>query len=1000
MSTQSDLNTGKEEPVQAESNAETTPMSSDSQTVIVGIGASAGGLEALRNFFSAVPENSGIVFVVVQHLDPTHESLMADLLGRCTKMSVTQVVDQVQLEPNHVYVIPPNKDLAAKDGRLVLTQPTKRRGLRMPIDFFFTSLANDQRESAVVVILSGSGSDGTQGARLVKENGGMIMVQDPKTAQHTGMPSSAIATGLVDYVLEPDQMPQALSNYVQHITSRGAVTIYEEHEDLNRVLALLQAHTQHNFRFYKKTTLMRRINRRMGLHQIGSYSEYLEYLRTVPQEVNSLFKDLLISVTEFFRDAEAWEGLKAHALPQVCGNASSSQSIRVWVPGCATGEEAYTIGSLVLDYLYENKIDAEVQVFGTDIDERALEIARAGEYGESTVASVPPEYLARFFMHQDDSVYKVHRHLRDGIVFSLQNLISDPPFSRLDLISCRNLLIYLEPETQKKLIGIFHFALRPGGYLLLGNSETIGQNEDLFETVSKKWRIYRKINDSAIRSRKVEFPIAGSRGQNAVRDGSTIVGERIKDGISDVSRAALIEAYAPASVVINRQYEVLYFHGNTDKYLKQPSGEPTINLLELLRDGLRNRVRGAIHRSISEGEDVLVTGLFVERDGDRELLRLHIRPMQGDEDLVGLVMISFLPDVAETGKVLEVDSQDRTIVTQLEYEIKATRGDLQSTIEELETTNEELKAANEEVMSMNEELQSANEELETAKEELQSLNEELNTVNSQLQEKVEHLENSNDDLNNLISSTQVATIFLNGRLEIKRFTPQANRLFRLISTDIGRPLMDVSQRFDLGDLQKQLESVISDLQPSHKQVRADDGSIYLQRIMPYRTQENHIEGLVLTYWDITQLSEKEEELRLSEERLSIAVSAGLFGIFDRKCTHSDQDYYSDRWAQIFGYSLAELPSRDQMGAWVEERVHPDDKENMQAAYTSLVDGKSNSYETVFRIRHRSGQWRVVEAKTKGVDYNSAGKPGRLVGILRDITDERPAQSHSRFPAHF
>jgi two-component system CheB/CheR fusion protein len=713
---------------------------------IVGIGASAGGLEAFKEFFSAMPADAGMAFVLIQHLDPDHESLTADLLARHTEMTVVQVEDRMPVEANFVYAIPPNKFLTISDNVLQLAAPVRRRGIRMPIDDFLQSLAEDQQEKAIGVILSGTGSDGTLGLRAVKGSGGMTMAQAPETAPFDSMPRSAIATGLVDYVSPIGQMPEILIKYVQHAllmdSQRPEALTGQVSDQLNAILAVLHNRTEYDFRCYKKGTLLRGVGRRMGLNHIQHVADYLGLLREDAAEATQLVKDLLIGVTGFFREPEAFEVLEKQVIPGLIQSRDAGAPIRVWVPGCATGEEAYSIAMLLIEQMQAAERTHAVQVFATDIDGGALEAARAGTYPVNAVVDVPPARVRRFFDKQDDN-YQVSKQVRETVVFAAQNLIGHPPFSRLDLISCRNLLIYLEPDVQKKVITLFHFALNAGGYLFLGNSETTGQQGDLFAPVSKKWRVYRRLG--AARHVAIDLPVTPGRGLRSRFDVATRPRPSDPARLGELVQRRLLRDYAPASVLINRECQILYFYGSTDRYIRQPTGTPTGDLLALAREPLRTKLRAAVQEAIRHGQPVTTTDAHVRRDATQHSVRVLVNPVEMPKVAEELLLVSFeeSPGLAGPGLASEVGdgdggttSSEDSLVHQLELELTATKDELQGTIGELESTNEDLKAANEEALSMNEELQSTNEELETSKEELQSLNEELTTVNQQLQEKM------------------------------------------------------------------------------------------------------------------------------------------------------------------------------------------------------------------------------------------------------------------------
>ncbi len=838
---------------------------------MVGICASAGGLDAFKKFFAAMPRESGIAFVLVPHLDPNHQSLMPELIARQTTMAVVEASDGMPVEANHVYIIPPNKYMTIADGALRLTGPVERRGAQTSIDPFLRSLADDQQENAICIILSGTGSHGTLGLKAVKANGGMAMVQDPKTAEYDRMPQNAIATGLADYILPVDQMPQALIRYAWHFYINGgqkSAGFSEAPDYLNQLMSLLRARTKFDFRFYRKKMLVRRIERRMGLKHYEELSSYLAFLRENSDEVKLLAQDLLISVTDFFRDEDAFRIMETQVIAPLVRAKEPDTPIRVWVPACSTGEEPYSLGMLLLDQLAVAQKSCRVQIFATDVDEGALEVARQAIYPESVAADLAPERLERFFNHMEPA-YQVNKPLREAVVFAQQNLITDAPFSKLDLISCRNVLIYLEPEVQKKIISLLHFALNPGGYLFLGPSETIGRQVDLFEPISKKWRIYRRTG--RIRPERVEFPIASKMETASPMRRLVDPGLARTMGYAELTQRSLLEDFAPAAVLIDRKYQILYFFGPTTRFLDVPTGEPTQDLMMMARDGLRTTLRSAILKAIREAKAIRIDDAQVKRNGTYCRVAVTIKPLQDPRDSEGLLLITF-QDIAQDVPPPRPPQTvaEESFVRQLETELKATREDLQSTIEEMESSNEELKASNEEVMSMNEELQSTNEELETSKEELQSLNEEISTINNQLNDKLEELESTNNDLANLLNCTDIATVFLDPSLRIKRFTPATTRLLKLIPADVGRPIGDFAPSFTDAQLLSDAARVLRDLTPSDQEVQSQDGRWWVRRIVPYRTLDNRIEGVVLTFNDISfqkqaqDLLGKEVENRTAE----------------------------------------------------------------------------------------------------------------------------------------
>ena len=837
---------------------------------IVGIGSSAGGLDALEKLFDAMPGDPGVAFVVIAHLDPTRESHLTELLSRHTKMPVVEVQGEITVESNHVYVIAPDQSLELEGDLLRPSKPSEPRAQRRPVDVFFRSLAENQKERAIGIILSGTGTNGSAGLRFIKSEGGIVIAQDPATAAYAGMPQSAINTGVVDLVLPPHRMAEALVDVVRHPYVRQPEAVAQPDSDgqLAELLGLLRTQTNLDFQPYRRQTLLRRTHRRMGLHQIEHLSAYLERLRADPQETTALARDLTINVSGFFRDPQAWKILDERVIAPLVRERDANSAIRMWVPGCATGEEAYSLAMLFLTRAQEASKSFDLRIFATDVAHHILPTARAGLYPASIAADIGADRLERFFEIEDDS-YVAKRVLREAITFAPQNLLKDPPFSRLDLISCRNLLIYLEPEVQRKVLALFHFSLRDGGHLFLGPAESVSGREGLFQPVSKKWRIYRRIGPT--RHDIVDFPLIPAVALPAGTERPEPFSPR---AAIDPFQRALLERFAPASVLIDRHFTAHAFHGPTGDYLQQPGGEPTTNLLALARDGLQAPLRSAMQRAIADHEEAVSAGR-VKRGGSYQPVRVVVRPVARGRGADGMLVVSFFereqPE-AEVNHALEEVMPG----SQLEAELLSAREDLRITIEQMEAANEELKASNEEIRSINEELQSSNEELETSKEELQSLNEELNTTNNQLQAKVEELEVRTNDLNNLLNSTDVATLFLDRALCIRWFTPSMKALLELLPSDIGRPIAHFAQRFSGGDLLEDARKVLERLLPSDTEVVDDLGRWYIRHIVPYRTEDDRISGVVVTFTEITERKHREKEVNEAKEFAETIVQAVRF----------------------------------------------------------------------------------------------------------------------------
>ena len=882
--------------------------SSGRSVIVVGIGASAGGLEALESFLTHLPAQSGMAFVVVQHLDPSHASLMPELLARHTRMPVEAAADGTRVAPNRLYVMPPNVTLTIQGGMLKTSTPVEQISVRTHIDTFLRSLAQDQAERAVGVILSGAGSDGTLGLKAIKEHGGITMVQSPASAKYDSMPLSAIATGLVDYTLAVEEIPARLIEHAEYVeklkrqkTSDALHGEVKTH--LPRICGILHHATGHDFAGYKFNTMIRRVERRMQVRQLDSAAAYVARLEQDAQEAEQLFKDLLIGVTQFFRDPDAFEALALEVIPKILGDKGSDSRVRVWVPGCASGEEAYSIAILLAEAMARRNVAPMVQVFATDIDDEAIETARQGKYPASVIEKVTPQRRERYFVKHDD-VYQVSKQIRDMCIFSLHNLVRDPPFSVLDLISCRNLLIYMDAGLQKRLIPLFHYALLPGGYLFLGPSEGLVEVA-LFRDVDKKQRIFQRL-ETAVRA-PITFPLAAPAKALGEQAEVTRRSERMKlhDMGAVIERMAL--TYAPPCVVVNERGEVVYSAGETGLYLQQPTGAATLNLIDQARKGLRLGLRTALREALRTRETVVEKDLAVRTPLGQQFVDVIVRPMPELGESSHLLAVIFQVAARELrAREGQASAAEESAVTQLETELKTTRAELQTTVEELESANEELKSSNEELLSMNEEMQSANEELQTSKEEMQSVNEELATVNTELNRKVEQLDRAHGDLQNLIRSTEIATLFLDRELRIKRFTPAAAKVFHLIDSDAGRPITDFAPRFADRDLIREMREVLATLSTrEHQAYVAETDTWYIVRVIPSRATDNNVDGVVVTLVDINTLKEAEKSLRDSEARLRLFVehAPAAVAMFDR-----DMRYLavSRRWLSDFGLGVRDI----------------------------------------------------------------------------------------------
>lgn len=916
-------------------------MASEKSTIkpfpIVGIGASAGGLEALDEFLGHLPPDTGMAFVIVTHQHPQHHSLLPELLARETKMSVVPASDGTEVKPNHVYVGTPGGYLAIHHGTLQRIED-QAAPFRLPIDSFFRSLAADQKERAVCIVLSGTGSDGTEGLKAIKGAAGIAIVQQSESAKFAGMPSSAEATGLADYVLAPAEMPARLIAYARgpYLKDAGSPRFEEsmffEAESMRRLLELLRTHTGHDFSGYKSNTIRRRIERRMSLHQIVKPEDYVHFLEQNAREIELLFKELLISVTSFFRDPASWEAFAGGPLTDVMNSSGDNATLRAWVPGCATGEEAYTLAIVMRERAERLKLRFNYQIFATDLDSAAIEIARLGRFPAGVSADVSPERLERFFTN-DNGTYCVRKEIREMVIFATQNLINDPPFTKLNIITCRNLLIYLDTSLQKRLMPIFHYALKPGGLLMLGASETTGSFADLFETVDKKWKVYRRKETSPAISSLPEMPASTIGGQaSAVGDDSTIPNVRDTQVAILLQRLAL-EQFCPAFVVVNAHGDLVHVHGRTGDYFELAQGHTRTNILDMAREGLPHELAAILRLASATDHEVIRKNVRVKTNGVHTVVHLLAKRITRPEPVRGLIFIAFRPAEHNVeSSVVHVDSSpishspitDGHIVDSqisnsetLSRELQFLRETHQSTLQELETSVEELKSANEELQSTNEEMQSTNEELETAKEELQSLNEELTTVNAELQSKVDDLSQANDDMQNLLNSTQIATIFLDDDLLIKRYTVQAPEIVPLRPTDVGRPLGELVSRLKDVDLASDCKAVLDTLVHKKQRVETLDGTWYLMRILPYRTTEKVIDGVVITFVNIQDLkdAEKSGEMRVYFESIFDTVRQPL-AVLDETSTvvtanRTFYDVFKLRSSDVVGRSLFETSG----GAW-------------------------------------------------------------------------------------
>ncbi|HEY2975674.1 MAG TPA: chemotaxis protein CheB [Pyrinomonadaceae bacterium] len=844
--------------------------------LVVGVGASAGGIHALKQFFTQVPKDSGMAYVVILHMSPEHESHLAEILQLASPIPVTQVRERVKVAPNHVYVVPPTHNLAMTDGHLDLTSKIAAAERRSPVDLFFRTLAETNEDRGISVILSGTGANGSMGIKRIKEYGGVAFVQDPEEAEYDDMPNNAIATGMVDYVLSASEIPAKIISYKDHL---GTMKIPETPPDVPQtneqalldIFTQLRVRTGHDFSNYKRATILRRIERRLGLNELPGLPAYTRFLREKPQEVNALMKDLLISVTNFFRDPESMETLASKIIPKLSAGKTPEDPVRVWVAGCATGEEAYSIAMLLSENLSTGGGFPNLQVFATDLDQEAVQIAREGYYKDAEVADVSPERLRRFFTRAIHG-YRVRRELREVTLFAVHNLIKDPPFSHVDLISCRNLLIYLNRTAQNRALEVLHFALNPSGYLFLGTSESIDVAGDLFVVEDKDHRIFRS---RPVPPRAFPIPeIASKRGLLPLTERER--GSEETRASERLSYAALhqrlLEQYGPPSIIVNEDYDIVHLSDRAGRYLQMGGGEPSHNLLRIVRPELRLELRTALYQAVHDRTNVEVPGLRVDTDNGFRMVNIIVRPVLREEDTTrGFILVLFEEGKDTAEGVARVSVADEPIVQRLEAELAHSRAQIQATVEQYEIQQEELRASNEELQAMNEELRSTAEELETSKEELQSINEELTTVNQELKIKIEELSLANNNFQNLMNSTNIGTIFLDRTLRVKLFTPSAQETFNLIPADVGRPLLDITSTLKEANLLADMQSVLNELQKIEREIKTFGGESYFMRIAPYRTAEERIEGLVITFVNVTELAQAREQLLQASAELESRV---------------------------------------------------------------------------------------------------------------------------------
>jgi len=832
--------------------------------LIVGIGASAGGLEALEQFFANMPENNGMAFVVIQHLDPNYVGMMPELLQRITKMKVMQATDGLKIRPNCVYVIPPNKRLSVLNRNLHLFELLESDGLRLPIDFFFCSLANDQHEKSIGIILSGMGSDGSLGLKAIKEKNGIVLVEDPIAAKYDAMPGNALKAVVPDIVASAGELPAKLISFLHFTPATVQDPDYEikNKSNLDKIIILIREQSGHDFSMYKKNTLFRRIERRKGIHEIAKIQDYVRFLQENPQELDILFKELLIGVSSFFRDEAVWEKLKENVLPKLIKELANGHILRAWVPACSTGEEAFSLAIVFKEVMEQFKLNKNItlQVFATDLDKDAIEIARKGFYQRDLSTEMSTERLKQFFAKEKNG-FRVKASIREMVIFAPQNVIKDLPFTKLDIISCRNLLIYLEPELQNKLKALFNYSINPGGIMILGTAETLGNQNQGFEDLDSKLKIYKRNSSIGITGLH-DFPISLHPRFPGKIEAKIL--PKLIENIPTLTDQILLQRFAPASVLVNANGDIIYITGKTGKYLEPAAGKANWNIYAMARPGLSNELPSAFRKVIKDYNPLILPNIKIESHEGQNYVDITIQQLESPDAIKGMIIFVFNDIPASLKTVLVKTKYGKSELTEtqkeLESELHRANQELQSTREDMQTSQEELKSINEELQSTNEELQSTNEELTTSKEEMQSLNEELQTVNIELQSKVNDYMMASDDMNNLLNSTQIATLFLDKDLNIRKFTDYITKIFKVRITDIGRPFTDLVSDLQYPEISNDAIKVIKTLTTIETGVTTADNRWFNVRIMPYRTIDDRIDGLVITFTDITESKKLELEL--------------------------------------------------------------------------------------------------------------------------------------------
>jgi two-component system CheB/CheR fusion protein len=954
---------------------------------VVGIGASAGGLEALQEFFKNMPPNPGVAFVIVQHLSPDYKSLMDELLARYTKMAIHRVEDGMLVEENHIYLIPPRMNMTIFHGKLLLNEQAPGRSLNLPIDIFLRSLAKDQEKNAIGIILSGTGSDGTLGIRAIKEYGGIAMVQDDQTAKFDGMPRSSISTGMVDFILPPAKLADELVNYVKHPLIRKTEQIEhqisKDENQLSKVIAILRDHKGVDFSNYKENTIIRRLEKRISINRFDKIDDYVRFLADNQREIQMLFNELLIGVTRFFRDEDSYGKLSEEVLPNLFKQNNHNETLRVWVAGCSTGEEAYSIAIMIKEYMNKNSLHREVKIFATDIDSNSLEYAGAGQYPDSIVSDITPDVINRYFTRKGER-YQVNESIRSMVIFARHNLLQDPPFSKIDLISCRNLLIYLNNNVQQKVLALFYLSLLPQGFLFLGSSESLGNMAEGFTIIDNKARLYRQLpgfrpymidNMAAASTQKLRSEL---KNQDLYYTRGRLKPISLERIFSD-----LLGEFAPPSILVDENFDIVHTIHQVNKYISLPVGQVSLNLIKMLPKELGILVSSLLRRAEKTPHEVILEKIEVPEITDK-LLSISVKRIADKKTGDSFFIVSFVEKDRKSkaipirsSKKIDINQQYQERIEELERELQYKSENLQAAVEELETSNEELQSSNEELIASNEELQSTNEEL-------QSVNEELYTVNSEHLKKIEELTEANADMDNLLKNTHIGTLFLDQDLTIRKVNKVASELTNILSADIGRPIYHLSFDHLYKKFVDDINMVIDTLKAVNVEVQDKQKNWFLMRIIPYRTAENAVDGIIITFVDTTSLRKSETYVHELSERLRMAMEVGGISWWEWNC-QTNMITSGDARSAMLGYEQGEIGST--MSDWL-KLIHDHDIDRFNLALQDHLSGKSENFEAEYRILSKNGTYSWYKDKGKVIKRDAKGKALILSGVVMDITAER------------